>query len=472
MKIRLFIFILILFQSILTIAQEPMVAYRKEGIWHYFDTNGKLMWQPYMDVASFPNGWCNGLLKAAAMDIKMDKTANIDLQRKQVLYDKKGKIVFQPKYDSLYRIITGFDKAEYIQLRDLDEDKVILCDKQGNIVYKAPTPYSHYLGDGVVEYIKNGEDTEGDKLHVLFDVKTKKPLAEVSCVGFLGNYAHGAVFTYNAKNHFGMYDRTGKELLPTIWNGNLLDDDEETILSTGFVALQDTATKKFTLFNKKGERVLTDIDEVVALKKEYFACEKTVDGDMQEQQFFLINGKAQKVEEQYGKIVGNTEGGILVCLSSEGDVILMDKTLKTIATIKDVNDFENIKVLKTHIWILTAKENFYDCYNEKGQKTGSSLADMVGNAAYNHVPFIQNGKWGLTHESGKIVLKPAFEFNSTEVPEVKNGYWETRTLLGDSKVRFDYYNFQGKLALSTTAEKDGWDYILQQETVAYFYLIY
>ena len=61
MKIRLFIFILILFQSILTIAQEPMVAYRKEGIWHYFDTNGKLMWQPYMDVASFPNGWCNGL---------------------------------------------------------------------------------------------------------------------------------------------------------------------------------------------------------------------------------------------------------------------------------------------------------------------------------------------------------------------------------------------------------------------------
>ena len=211
---------------------------------------------------------------------------------------------------------------------------------------------------------------------------------------------------------------------------------------------------------------------MVALKNEYFACERTVDGDMQEQQFFLINGKAQKVEEQYGKIVGNTEGGILVCLSSEGDVILMDKTLKTIATIKGVNDFENIKVLKTHIWILTAKENFYDCYNEKGQKTGSILADMVGNAAYNHVSFMQNGRWGLAHESGKIVLKPAFEYNSSEVPEVKNGYWETRTLLGDSKVRFDYYNFQGKLALSTTAEKDGWDYILQQETVAYFYLIY
>lgn len=467
---RIIIFIF-LFQSFQSAAQEPMVAYRKEGIWHYFDTNGKLMWQPYMDVASFPNGWCNGFLKAAAMNVKGDNASNIGFERKQVLYDKKGKIVFQPKYDSLYRIVSGFDRAGYIQLRDLDEDKVILCDKQGNVVYKAPTPYSHYLGDGVVEYIKNGEDTEADKIHVLFDIKTKKPLAEVSCVGFLGNYATGAVFSYNATNHYGMYNRTGKELLPAIWDGNLLEDDEEMILSTGFVSLQDTLTKKFTLFNKKGEAVLTEIDEIVALNNGFLTCEMTVDGEMQEQQFFLINGKAQKVDEQYGKIVGCTEGGITVCLNLNRDVLLMDKTLKTIAIIKAVNDFESIKVLKTHIWILTSKENLFDCYNDKGQKTSSIIADMVGNAAFSHVPFMQNGKWGLAHESGKIIIKPSFDLSASETPEVKNGYWEIRTLLGENRVRFDYYNFQGKLSLSTTAEKDGWDYIIPQETVNYFYQV-
>ena len=125
MKTKHFILILILFQGILTIAQEPMVAYRKEGIWHYFNTEGKLMWEPFMDVASFPNGWQNGLLKAAAMNVKGDNASNIGFERKQVLYDKKGKIAYQPKYDSLYRIVTGFDKLGYIQLREMEQDKLI-----------------------------------------------------------------------------------------------------------------------------------------------------------------------------------------------------------------------------------------------------------------------------------------------------------------------------------------------------------
>lgn len=471
MKIRYFIACSILFQSILAIAQEPMVAYRKEGIWHYFNTDGKLMWQPFMDVASFPNGWQNGLLKAAAMDIKMDKTTKVDLQRKQVLYDKKGKIAYQPKYDSLYRIVTGFDKLGYIQLRDLEAEKLILCDKQGNVVYKSEHSYCQYLGDGVVAYIKSGENTEGDNIHVLFDIKTKKVLNEVNCLGFLGDYERGAVFSFTDKTHYGMYDRTGKELLPPIWDGELLDNSDD-ILSTGYIPLQDTATKKFTLFNKKGEKVLTDIDEVVALKNVHFTCEMMINGEMQEQQFFLINGKAQKVDEQYGKIFGNTERGITVCLNSNGDVLLLDKTLKSIATIKAVQDFENIKVLKTHIWIQTSKENIYDCYNEKGQKTGSIGADVVSNAAYNHLPFMQNGKWGLAHESGKVVVKPQFEFNTEEIPPVENGFWGINVTLPDNNHRFDFYNFQGKLVMSSTAEKDGWDYILPQETVTYFYKMY
>jgi hypothetical protein len=77
-------------------AQQPMVAYRKEGVWYYFDTNGKSMWEPYADVAAFPGGWNNGLLKASVMDITGKDAADISVVRQQVLYDNKGKIVGAP----------------------------------------------------------------------------------------------------------------------------------------------------------------------------------------------------------------------------------------------------------------------------------------------------------------------------------------------------------------------------------------
>jgi hypothetical protein len=38
--------------------------------------------------------------------------------------------------------------------------------------------------------------------------------------------------------------------------------------------------------------------------------------------------------------------------------------------------------------------------------------------------------------------------------------------LPEDKHRFDFYNFQGKLVMSTKSEKDGWDYIVGQEEVA------
>ena len=63
-----------------------MVAYRKEGTWHYFDTKGKYMWQPYTDLASDPGGWNNGLLKASVMEITRKTAAEIGVSRMQVLY--------------------------------------------------------------------------------------------------------------------------------------------------------------------------------------------------------------------------------------------------------------------------------------------------------------------------------------------------------------------------------------------------
>jgi hypothetical protein len=469
MKMKHFIAIFILFKSIEMIAQEPMVAYRKEGIWYYFDTNGKSTWKPYADVASFPNGWCNGLLKAAAMIITSDKAANIDVQRKQVLYDKKGKIVFQPKYDSLYKIVTGFDRAGYIQLRELEEDKLILCDKEGHIKFKADTEYSHYLGDGVVEYIKNGENTEGDKIHVLWDVKANKVLSEVNCVGFLGSFNRDVVFSYSSNAKYGMVNRKGVELLPMAWNSDILQIDEDSIFIEKFACLKNEKTAKWHLFNKNGQSVLSDFNEPFTLKNGFFICQMTVEGTEKTKIFSLQDTQIKEIDEKYGSGTQITEGGIIACQNDESDVTLLDKNLKIIAVIKGVKD---IRAVQNHFWIQSNKEGFYDSYDEKGKKIGSIQAEAIGIAAYNHVPFMQNGKWGLARGSGKIVVKPQFEFSTENVPNVENGFWCINVTLTEESHRFDFYNFEGKLAMSTTAEKDGWDYIIPQETVKYFYRMY
>lgn len=468
-KIKWFIFILSLFQYFSTFAQEPMVAYRKEGIWHYFNTDGKLMWQPYLDVASFPNGWHDGLLKAAAMNIKGDNAANIGVERKQVLYDKKGKIVFQPKYDSLYRIQTGFDKAGYIQLRDLEGEKLILCDRQGNVKYKAPHEYCQYLGDGVVAYIKNGDHTEGDKIYVLWDIKAQKALSEINCVAFSGNFERSVVFCFGDKALYGMVNRKGEQVLATEWESDILEQDEENIFKENFICLKNKKTGKWHLFNKNGQSVLEGFEEGFTLKNGFFTCTIAENGVDRQKTYRLMDTQIKALDEKYGTGTEITEGGVIACQNDEGDVTLIDKNLKNNAIIKSVKD---VRAVQNHLWIQSDNEGFFDCFNEKGQKVGSIQAEAIGVAAYHHVPFMQDGKWGLAHESGKIIVKPQFEFNSEDVPKVENGFWEINNKLPDDTHRFDYYNFQGKLILSTTAEKDGWDYLLPQETVTYFYRVY
>lgn len=459
------------FISLKVAAQNPMTAYRKEGIWHYFDTEGKLMWQPYLDVAGFPSGWIDGYLHAAGLEIKTNGAADISLERRSSLYDKKGKIVFQAKTDKPYRIRTGFDKAGYIQVTDLEEESLLLCDKQGNIKYKSPSPYCQYLGDGVVAYIKSGEYTDGDRTYVIWDVKANKLLSEINCVGFIGNFDNSFVFTYNDKALCGLINRNGAVLLPNEYDSNLLELDEETIGVTGYVVLEDNKikeTESYILINKKGEKVLDLFTEVLAHKNGFFTCLSDAAEDYVS--YVLGETNITEIDAKYGYGTEITEGGVIACKNAENIYFLLDKKQKVLAKIEGENT--NVKALNNHFWISTEKENEYDIYNEKGQKTGKIQANAIGIPAYGHVPFMRDGLWGLAQESGKIVIEPRFAFSEEEVPPVENGYWNIRELTKDDKVRFDFYNFKGKLVLSTTAEADGWDYILPQETLRYYYKMY
>ncbi len=465
---NLFILVLIVhFTSLF--AQQPMVAYRKEGTWHYFDTKGKYMWQPYADLASDPGGWNNGLLKASVMEITGKTAAEIGVSRMQVLYDKKGNIVFRPKIKSYCRIISNKDKAGYFQLINNENDHLILCDKDGNVVFDSPNSTGQYWGDGVVSYLKTDEEmvADGDQNYILFDVKTKKEIATIVCSGWAGNFEEGTIFCRNQNFNWGMVNRQGKMTQPMVWNGNFLDETYQAIPSnTGFFTLSDAKTERISLLNKNGEILVRDISEVITHTKDFFSCQK-VNADTKAYENYVLEGtKATLIDDKVGKVFFGT-GSYIVAEDDKNNLILMDKTLKINAKIKSFK-YSAIEIFKHHIWTQTDTINEYGftCYNEKGVKTGTIEAEKWGKSAYGHVPFMRNGKWGLATEGGKVVIEPTFAFKENNIPDVNDGYWCIATSISANNEQFDFFNFQGKLVMSTTSEKDGWDYIVGQEEVA------
>ncbi len=454
-------------------SQTPMVAYRKEGIWYYFDTNGKSMWAPFMDVAGFPSGWCNGLLKASAMEITGTTATSLGISRQQVLYNVKGEVVFRPKIKGNYRITSGMDKAGYFQIMATDEGRVILCDKAGNVVYECPNATGQYLGDGVVAYLKTEEEliADGDKNYILFDVKTKKEMAAIMCSGIRGDFKNGSVFCYNTATNWGMLNRQGQLKQPMIWEGDLFEEEEKPQpLDFGFLALKSPKTNLLSLINKSGDVVLKEINEIVSFSKDYFQCRFKTEDYRTTHTYVLEGAKMTEIDLKYGKSFVPTEGVLLLLEDAQNNLTITDKTLKPIAKIKSFK-YSALEVFTHHVWTQTDTTNEYGftCYNEKGMKTGTIEAEKWGKSTYGHVPFMQKGKWGLATESGKIVIKPTFTFKEDNIPDVNKGYWCIPKPIIDDNMQFDFYNFQGKLVMSTTAEKDGWDYIIPQETVFYYY---
>ncbi len=449
------------------LAQQPMLAYRKEGIWHYFNTDGQPMWEPYLDIAGSPAGWVNDSLCGSTMDVKSTNGGGVGFERKQVLYNVKGDIAFRPKLEIRYKILSGFDEMGLIEIQNYETTQLVLCDKAGNMVYECPNMTGQYLGNGVVAYLKTEEEltADGEKNYLLFDVKTKKEIAQITCSGIRGNFRNGAIFCHNAALNWGMVNREGQLILPMIWDADLLEDDGKTgPLNFGFIALKDPKTSLFSLINKNGDVVLTEINEIVSLSKDYFQCRFKTEDYRTTHTYVLEGTKITEIDLKYGENFVGTEGSLLLRKDVENNLTITDKTLKPIAKIKSFK-YSGLEVFEHHIWTQTDTTNefAFTCYNEKGVKTGTIIAEKWGKSAYGHVPFMRNGLRGLATESGKIVVKPTYTFKEDNIPDVQNGYWSVPVPLNEDSVRFDFYNFQGKLTMRTTAEKDGWDFIISNE---------
>ncbi len=462
------IFTLLLFQSFSLTAQKPMVAYRKEGIWHFFNTDGKSMWTPYADIANDPSGWVNGKLRGTGMEIEGTTPADISIVRGHVLYDIKGKIVFRPKVKYKYRILSGVDASGLVLLKNYDTESLVLCNQDGTVQYESPNAECRYLGSGIVAIPKNEYEAEsgGDRTFTLFAVKKNQQIAEISCSSFVGNFDNGVIAYFDKTQHLALLNQAGKTVQPMGWKADM--EELETQQSSGFMYLKKDGSETQTLFNKDGEILVSDISEVVYLENGFFQCQKVEKGNPAVHTYRLEAHQAVELNGDFDHYSRPTLDGNMAYQNVEQSAtILCDKMLRPLATIKGAMV---VLPVAHHFWVHAEGSNTYTCYNEKGAMTTTIAVQAIGKAAFGHIPVQQNGVWGLANESGKIVVKPSVTFKSVEaVSEVSDGYWCVAVPLTEENTRFDFYNFSGKKIFTTDSVKDGWDYFIPQENRQLYY---
>jgi hypothetical protein len=453
-------------------AQEPMVAYRVEGIWHYFNTDGKPMWQPYMDVAGFPAGWINGLLLASEIQIGTTESGEPELLHKRVLYNKKGEVVFDPKLKGSYDMFLSIDKAGFIPIHSYEEDILYIFDKTGKIVFQCPGTDAGYLNDGVVYYPKvpNPDGYSEPTTFVLYDIAAKKVLNEITCLGFTGSFESSVVLPYDENSRYGIVNRKGQLVQPIQWNTDDFSYDEANQLS-GYAYLKDPATEKMTLFNQKGEAIVKDFYSVIVLKNGYFGVNTNPEAS-EVMWYTLKDGKATAMPNSESVSGYGTQDGVYPYLNDDFNLELRDASHKKLVGFDYHGDYYS---LPHYFWIDLSPgkgdDIEFSIFDNKGKVVSKLKAGEVVEQINGMMLFSQNGKWGLAAESGKVLIPAVIETELDNIL-VYDDFLEYSFENADGDIEFVYYNFKGQKVMSTSPGKDGWDYLLQQVKHPRFYVSY
>lgn len=434
------------------------------------------MWTPYLDVAGQPANWVGGLLRAAVMDVDVSKSGDFSADRNQVLYNTKGVVVFRPKASFRCRIVSGIDKAGFVEVQDYDEARVCVFDKTGKMLFRAPNVNGRYLGDGVVAYDDRAILPEEDDRMVSYklkDLKSGKEIGSVKCRSFSGSFEDNIVLCYGRSiDEIGVLGRSGKLILDMLYESKDYDPNYENIIANlakqGFWIARKPGAAKWTLFDKTGKALLTNIHEVEEYVHPFLKMYETDESDSFSWQE-LGNGKATHFEAMDYILERPTASGNFMCFALGSDTVsLLNKTGKLIKALRVPS--WRVNVLGEHHWVGDFKyEKKHICYDRLGAVSNTIMFDKIGTPKYGFVPFELDGLWGIANESGKVVMAPTFKNDSEEGLELMDGFFVTSTHT-EEDATFDFYDFSGKRIMSSSSTKDGWDYIIPQKTDGLYYM--
>ncbi len=445
-------------------AQKPMLCARIEGLWHFYDTNGKEMFEANTVRATLPQGWVNGCVSVLQVTNAMpDSSQSIVPVFSRVLLDTKGKVVFEPKVTVPYRIITPVDAAGYALLTNMETGEFMLCDKTGEVVdFPSNATNINYKKEGLIEFVAKEDSVNEDvsPFKTLYDMKQKKALFRGKWE-FLGDFHNGIAFINDTLHRLGAINRKGEILVPTRYKCPL--DDEYmfmTEIETEYFILMDSSDE-YVIFNKNGKQ----------LGDKSFAQQPVISSNFisvwdDEKEWYIIDNKGNIVAPHLWKNNQNTEGfnalGIAAISQDELYAIINPKGEQIVGFDKG---YKYALTSPSSIF-LSKDEEEWDVFNAKGKIIRSiSAVSMLPFGNNHYTQFSLQEQNGLMSDDGKVVIPLGNYAFST----ICDDFFETKETVGDNII-YQYWNPLGKMVLKNPIQDMGADWIIPVQPEAKCYV--
>lgn len=431
-----------------------MLCARIEGLWHFYDTNGKEMFEANTARATLPQGWVNGYVSVLQVtNATLDSNQNIMPVFSRVLLDTKGKVIFEPKIKVPYRIITPVDASGYALLMDVEAGVFVLCDKMGEeVAFPNNATNVGYKGEGLIEFIAK-EDSVNEQVSpykTLFDLKQKKIVLRGKWE-FLGDFHNGIALINDTLHRLGAINRKGESLIPTRYKCPVEDEFLfMTETESEYFILMDSSDQ-YVIFNKNGKQ----------LGDKSFAQQPVISNNAisvwdDEKEWYIIDNKGNIIAPNLWKNNQNTEGfndaGIAAVSQDELYAIINPKGEQIVGFDKGYK----YAVTSPSSIFLSKDEEKWDVFNAKGKIIRSISAVSIQPFRSNHyTEFSLQEQNGLMADDGKIVIP----LGNYEFSTICDDFFETKETVGDN-IMYQYWNPLGKMVLKNPIQDLGADWII------------
>lgn len=451
--------------SLSLFAQKPMLCARIEGLWHFYDTNGKEMFEAGYARASMPQGWVNGYLSVLQVtNAQLDSNQAIVPVFNRVLLDTKGKLVLEPKIKDSYRILMPIDDAGYAGLLNNETGEVMLCDKNGERINfpKNASVRVEYKGEGIIEFVSKEDSTNNEENppKILYDLKQKKTIITAKWE-FLGNFHHGVALFHDTLHRLGAMNRKGEIIVSNSYKCPV--EDEYTFMTESendYLIMQDSL-EQFLVFNKNGKQ----------MGGKSFAQMPVVSNDFiavwdEEKEWYIIDNKgniiAPSLWKNNQKSKGFNAAGIAAITQDDMYAIINTKGEQIVGFSKGYK----YAITSPNCVFLSKDEEKWDIFNAKGKMLRSiSAVSILPFGKYHYTQFSLEGQNGLMTDDGKILIPLGNYTFST----ICDDFFETKETNGDN-ILYQYWNPSGKMVLKNPIQDMSADWIIPVQPEQKYYI--
>lgn len=473
-KLQIFIFCLLQMTSIWAQKShekypKPMTMLRIEGVWHVFDTDGKLMWEPNGLRFQSPNGFSKGLFCVRQpKEFRNIEKDNIEITWGQSLVDVYGNWVWQPNATYPYRIVAPLDADSCALVENLDSGERSVFDSKGNQASQAFSDLK-YLGKNCVIYADTNTLQAEIKNYIIENFIKKAIVARLKAKD-IGDISEGMLaFTLpkNGKEQAGYFSL--KEAKIVIAPQYDLQENEDGILTppqyqANLVILRQD--NQYFIFNRKGKSMLEKpMSAIEPLGKSFFKV-KTLENDAvflyqiteNSAKKITIKGFTEGVDD-LGNMTNDATTYFIVkekcgILNSEGKIL------------RPLSDYKSTFISESHIFLQLENELF-SVVNAQGKTIRQVKASSLSPFKFGKSIINFNNKKSVIRADGSFIIKDI----AVEEISLYDGYFETRLKDKAGKAVFNFYNDNGKLVLENPMERLKGDWIIPIHDIG-FYIFY